>query len=134
MTIANTNPETGIRYGVVSLNTLADWVFDEFLSDGNNDSYDEAFEEWKKEYPRRNEDEFGEQYESQEDRYSLEKEGMKLGLSWLGGAAMVWVYQSPHTTQARQCSPCVPNAGDLDNQDPDGVECYTLPAEWFDRD
>lgn len=28
---ANIHPETGIRYGVVSLDSLQDWVFEEFF-------------------------------------------------------------------------------------------------------
>jgi hypothetical protein len=131
----NTNPETGIRYGVVALNTLADWVFEEFFHHGNNDSYDAALEYFKAENPDATDEEidrFGEEYESDEDCYSLEtKDGLKLGLSYLGGAPMVWVFQSPHTTTALLCSPCVPNAGDLDNRTPDGFACYTLPADWF---
>jgi len=47
--IANINPETGIRYGVVALDTLADWVFDEFFYNGKNETADAAFEEWKQE-------------------------------------------------------------------------------------
>ena len=36
-----------------------------------------------------------------------------------------------YTTQARLCSPCYPNAGDLDNLDPEhGETTYCLPKEW----
>lgn len=129
--MTNTNPETGIPYGVVAMNNLADWVFDEFLYHGNNDSYDAALAEWRAENPDADEEEFSDFYEGEEENYSLEKDGLVLGLSYLGGAPMIWVFQSPHTTTVRPCSPCVPGAGDLDTPDPDGMECYTLPPDWF---
>jgi hypothetical protein len=140
--LPNTNPETGVRYGVVALNTLADWVFDEFFHNGTNVSYEAALEEFKQSilaYSVSVSDEeiqdFNDHYEGEEECYELETsvpEGtLKLGLSYLGGAPLVWVFQSPHTTRARLCSPCIPNGGDLDNQDPDGEECYTLPPDWF---
>ena len=133
--MTNVNPETGIRYGVVSMNTLASWVFDEFFHHGTNDSYEAALKEFKDENPDATDediDTFNDEYYGEEENYSLDKDGLKLGLSYLGGAPLVWVFQSPHTTRARMCSPCVPNAGDLNNRESDGVECYTLPDEWFE--
>lgn len=139
--MANVNPETGIRYGVASLNNLADWVFDEFFYHGTNVSYEKALEEFKKDVLKRamsvSDEEiqrFSDEYQGEEECYTLERDGLKLGLSYLGGAPLVWVYESPFTTYARECSPCVPNAGDLDNQDESGVQCYTLPPEWFNND
>ena len=136
--IMNRNPRTGVPYGVASLNSLADWVFDEFFNDGTNESYDEAWKEFKAQNPDMGEDEaqdqFNDEYEGYEENYTLECDGMRLGLSYLGGAALVWVFDSKHTARVRQCSPCVPGAGDLNNPDPDGMECYTLPPAWFDED
>jgi hypothetical protein len=134
--LPNTNETTGIRYGVASMNSLADWAWEEFETRGTNLSLESALAEWRSENPQADEgsdeeQEFFDSYQSEEDCYALESEGLKLELGWLGGAALVWVIESPHQTHARQCSPCVPNAGDLDSPDPDGVECYTLPGEWF---
>ena len=47
----NTNPYTDIRYGVVRLNSLADWVFDEFLYHGTNETEAEIMAEWEAENP-----------------------------------------------------------------------------------
>ena len=127
----NYNPETKIPYGVVSLNSLAEWVYEEFFNYGENTSYADALEEWKKTNPDGEEEDFSDEYESQEDCYSLETDKMSLGLSYLGGAAMVWVFKSDHTTLASPCSPCVPGAGDLDSQHEQGIRCYTLPNDWF---
>lgn len=130
----NTNLETGIRYGTVYLDSLQDWVWDEFWNHGYNLTSESALKEFRTENPDATDDdlqEFWDSYECEEEEFELETGGMKLGLSWLGGAALVWVFQSPHTTRARLCSPCVPNAGNLNSPDPDGYECYTLPSDWF---
>ena len=128
MALSNVNPETGIRYGIVSLNSLADWVSDEFFQNGVNDSFESALAEWESE--GNDPDEFD--YEGDEDSYSLETpEGLKLGLSTLGGAYNVWVFESPHVANHGLCSPCVPNCGNIDT--PGDFECYTLPAEWFNE-
>jgi hypothetical protein len=128
MTFVNTNPETGVRYGIVSLNSLAEWVFDEFFYNGTNVSYEAALKEWIAEGNDPEVDEFD--YEGDEDMYELETEGMKLGMSTLGGAYNVWVYDSPVFNNAvALCSPCIPNAGNLDTE---GIySCYTLPTAWF---
>ena len=133
--IPNINPNTGIPYGVVSLNSLQDWVFDEFSHNGVNLTYEAALEEaqLEKEF---DEEEFNETYsmvvaEEEEFELEMEPEGLKLLLGYLGGAPLVWVLESPHTAKVRECSPCVPNAGDLDSKGEGSVLCYTLPPEWF---
>lgn len=50
-----------------------------------------------------------------EHEYEYEDEGFKYRLARLGGAPLVWVIESPYVTYCRSCSPCIPNAGDLDN-------------------
>lgn len=54
-------------------------------------------------------------------------------LNYLGGAALIWVIKSPETAFANLCSPCCPGAGNLDSLDPDGYECYAIPAEYHDQ-
>jgi len=128
MTISNVNPDSGIRYGIVSLNSLAEWVFDEFFQFGRNLSYESALLEWVAEDGDEDADEF--EYESDEDTYELETpDGLKLGLSTLGGAYNVWVFESPYIANHAICSPCCPNAGDINT--PGDFPCYTLPPEWF---
>lgn len=36
-------------------------------------------------------------------------------VSSLGGAPLIWVLNSPYVTPCRECSPCIPNAGNLDD-------------------
>lgn len=60
-------------------------------------------------------------------------EGVEYSISWLGGAPLLWVFKSPIISTAKLCSPCVPNAGDLDSLDDDGYECYGIPDEWREK-
>lgn len=75
-------------------------------------------------------------YESDSDSmsYELEENGAKYAISSLGGAPLIWVYQSPRIVYVSNlCSPCVPNAGDLDSGLTDsesGYECYGIPTDW----
>jgi hypothetical protein len=135
--MSNINPDTGIRYGVISLNSLNDYVFDEFFYNGRNLTFERALQDFKDENSDATDDDIDDamQYwECDECEYYLEIEGMKLGITYLGGAAMVWIYESPHTANVKLCSPCVPNAGDLDNKIADGFICYDLPADWYNKE
>jgi len=79
-----------------------------------------------------------ETYENDEGQYEHSegkgKNECKYILGYLGGAPLIWVIQSPYLTHARKCSPCVPNAGDLNNLDVNGVECYDVPPEYKNSD
>jgi len=57
-------------------------------------------------------------------------DGVKYEISWLGGAPLLFVLESPVISKAKLCSPCVPNAGDLNSLDDDSYECYGVPEEW----
>lgn len=70
------------------------------------------------------------QFDEEEYEYITETE--QYLLSYLGGAPMIWAMKTPFLTKARLCSPCVPNAGDLDSPDPDGYECYAVEPDWFE--
>lgn len=62
-------------------------------------------------------------------------EGIKYGISWLGGAPLLTVHEGPLGTAKALCSPCVPNAADLDSGFAAGVglgyECYVVPRDWL---
>jgi hypothetical protein len=74
------------------------------------------------------------EYEHDSDNcsYELDENGCKYGLSSLGGGILVWVYESTNIVKVNSlCSPCVPNAGDLDSGlDDSGYECYGIPDSW----
>ena len=151
---ANIHPTTGIPYGVINAGSLDPEIVDMITTDGENVSERDAEDEFRKqinheiESGRLRADQFGEEMErrlrdrsehaSEDDyRYVEYDDGGKLMLevqtTWLGGAMLVYVLQSPYLAAAPTCSPCCPNAGDLDNRYEDGeggVTCYDVPPDW----
>ncbi len=74
-----------------------------------------------------------ENYENDGDEYSYtDSDGNQFLMSQLGGANLIWCIFSNRIVKVDSlCSPCVPNAGDLDtDEDEDGYECYGLPEQW----
>lgn len=67
--------------------------------------------------------------EGHEYDYTLDTdEGpVKLQLTWLGGATLIFVLDSPWVVRCARCSPCCPNAGDLDNKG--SIMAYCLPPD-----
>lgn len=65
--------------------------------------------------------------------YDYETDGYKFHLGGLGGAPLLWVMESPFIAWCRGCSPCVPNAGDLDNivAGGDGMIAYCFDPDDF---
>jgi hypothetical protein len=76
-----------------------------------------------------------ENFDDSELRKSGEVEGVKLSLSYLGGAPLLWVVKSPRLVWCRPCSPCVPGGGDLDSpqEEGSGMQCYGLPEGWINE-
>lgn len=146
----NTNPATGIRYGIISSNSLHSEVIDEIMNVGSDVHYEEACEDIRlsleqvlRDYMRKEHiselaedaiEKFGENYEPYETVYEFTLDGVKGRTTWVGGALCVWVFESPYLTHRRLCSPCVPNCGDLDSEfnDEGGYECYDVPPDWRD--
>lgn len=147
MSLANINPETGIRYGVISANSINGFVFQDIFDQVYNFfselCYNEAIEELKIDNPEDAEDEekldefeqdFFDNFQPEEIWGDFELDGIKGHLSCLGGAYIIFVTESPYTTKAKLCSPCVPNAGDLDSLNENGYTCYDVPPEWKELD
>lgn len=57
-------------------------------------------------------------------------EGVRYQTSWLGGALNFWIFESPVVGLFDLCSPCVPNAGNLDSPNHSGYLAYDVPADW----
>lgn len=76
-------------------------------------------------------DEFNNSFQCDEPIVEGEHEGVKYRTTWLGGAQLLWIFESPVLTKCRLCSPCVPGAGDLNSV---GDElAYGVPVEWLDE-
>ena len=171
--LINCNPKTGIRYGVISGNSLDGDVLYTLFIKAEADAYkhldwkgmciellnQKTFEDLVEltddvegnlvlpespnendviEWIEKNVSDWEELYNTMEingvEIYEVngdfEYEGVTGRYSMLGGAPLIFVYDSPHITKANLCSPCVPNAGNLDDVDEDGVDCYNVPKEW----
>ena len=57
-----------------------------------------------------------------------EYEGVQYHISWLGGAPMLWVFQSPLIGKFALCSPCCPGSTDGDSEGE--YEGYDIPSTW----
>ena len=149
--MTNINPQTGVRYGVISARALNPEVIDRIEREGINLTEEQVRNHLRDEVQRvvdlgtlpqadfddevdRRLEEWSESIEECVYRFTegnSDNPDLCVQTGWLGGAQLVWVFRSPHVARARLCSPCVPNAGDLDNLDSeDGVECYDVPPEW----
>lgn len=51
---------------------------------------------------------------------------------WFRNNFTLMITHSDYRTCCRQCSPCYPNAGDLDTPDEYGFDTYAPPADWWD--
>lgn len=140
--IPNTDPATGIRYGVINSNSLESWVLDEIMYNGENLTYKDALEqhltdaeaaleplgvEWSGDLSDVIEDQFAQAYYEENDTYLAVVDGVRLLLR----ESTVTVLASHVTAQVSECSPCYPDAGDLDSPNEYGVTAYTVPFDWF---
>lgn len=148
----NTNPETGIRYGIISANSLDPEVVHEIQSRGKSLHIEAASSEMEDairsacgDYLSKSacddlvdhaQDLLCNDFHDDEPVHEFDIECPGYGrvkgqTTWLGGALMIFVFLSPFLAKAKLCSPCVPNAGDLDHLDEDGYECYGVPSDWL---
>lgn len=107
----NINIETGIRYGVISTNNL------NYFFDDAEPVYPEI------EAP---EDDF----DCLEPLYFQIKDGgLQAHTFW--DTQCIMITHSEYYTFTRLCSPCVPNAGNLDSPDEMGYKTYCLGHDFF---
>jgi hypothetical protein len=68
--------------------------------------------------------------------YTYDNGSTQYLLTCFGGAPLAYVIKSTHVAYTKVCSPCVPNAGDLDSPAEKitdrGVFCYCPPADEMD--
>jgi hypothetical protein len=142
---SNIDSENGIRYGVISQNSVLQAWADSAEPDygeptcgqcGNPaiEACDAPEEEWNEgqDYAcltcKRvfwSDEAFGDEPLG----YSYEADGYKL-TDCLDND--IFVLKSPYFTYAQFCSPCVPGAGNLDTTGPEGIKTYCLGHDWFD--
>ena len=149
----NTNSKTGIRFGVIAVNDLnSDVVEDLWYGYGAVDlSYQAAMEEldaeigWEADrlietgelqaedrdwYVDRETDKRRDDIQIDEPTIEGTYEGVQYQISWLGGAPLLFVFESPFKGRFQICSPCVPNAVSLESPSDVGAEGYDVPPDW----
>ena len=114
----NYNEQRGHHYGVFAAIHFPN-LWDDILSNGK--SLDVGEDEEPPDF-------------IEEEDFAYECGTLKLETSHLGGACIVFVTDSDYITYTRECSPCVPEAGDLDNptEPNDGFPCLCLPPDEYD--
>ena len=160
MITSNTNLETGIHYGVIPKNDLFNCA-EEFFNNAEDISFKESLqnikdtinslddlldEETIKEIFDIAEQNFGENFESENSLMRYEKDGYIIEAS--NDDCDLFIIKSPYFTLAPFCSPCAPGAcylrdaikeDEIDEHGEvkigsGGIEAYCLPKEWFSEE
>ena len=130
----NMNEKTGIHYGVISFNSVMPEAYDDIYVNGENVTMNDALADHMVNIDEDDENydnivqEFYDNWYADDDQYSYKQDGYHLETTSFG----IYVIESPFYTYARQCSPCCPNAGDLDSPDEQGFKTYCLGPDWFE--
>ena len=151
--IPNTDPKTGIRYGVIPLHDLDPWfAYEEFYDNSENlaikeieleiDELFEPIKEFAKERELDKEtdieelknaikEDIFEYWDESEDSLLYEHDGYKIQLI----DRDLFIAESPYVTLGPLCSPCAPGAVYLPDADGKrGFMAYCLPKECFEDD
>lgn len=155
----NTNPRTGLPFGVINGNSLHPEVLDALYMAASAQVYDCAYRERKNDLRREVEDTFPNlcgvdwaedqlndlmdaQLESEaecgafgrdEPSAEVTYEGVTVHYGYLGGAPIVFSYDGPVTHVRSYYSPCCPGAVDLDSG-PGDIACHGVPESWLDKE
>lgn len=112
----NIDPETGIRYGVISQNhVISCWA--ECSEPVYPDDEVEGSETERYEYV-------------EPIGFTYEGGGYKITQAF--DNTELFILKSPYYTRAKFCSPCAPGAGNLDDYCQEGAYTYCLDVSWFD--
>jgi hypothetical protein len=114
----NVDPETGLRYGVITIRSLDYWIY----------------EQLELVYPEPELDEDG---ETIEDEF-CESIGQVLKTDEYEAhdafdQSCLFITKSPYYTLTDFCSPCAPGAGDLNSPNNDGVETLCFGHDMFEN-
>lgn len=140
MGTTNVNPETGIRFGVISQNeVLQAWA------DSSEPVYPDPEPVTCETCGGEGEDSDGEECEDCGGSGEVESDDMDwcepLGFVYdsegykaeCGESGVIFVTLSPYFTRAAYCSPCALGACYLMSPNPDGDRAYCFGHDWFDE-
>lgn len=140
MGTTNIDTENGIRFGVINVNKLSEWIWEEFEAIyfvgcphcGNelSESQLEGIDSEDISCPHCAEMlSDGEQYGDDAIGHIYNKNGYQMEIDSHND---VIVTKSPYFTYCEFCSPCFPGGGHLSNPNPNGIKTYCLDSEWYD--
>ena len=142
----NFNANLGVPFTVFSCNNLDPELVNELQQNGEDLNYSSALQEASERAERDFEngfyDSYDEAYEEAmaelDDWEDLEPvhygvhEGIIYRTTWLGGALLLVVEESPLRGYFAPCSPCMPGA--LDGDTPGDEEGFDIPESWKRKD
>lgn len=142
--MTNTNPETGVRYGIINAHSIDPEILNTIQMEGRDVLYEADKAELWADVKRVCEDFMSDKDSDEVADLAVENmvtdydelihehviDGVQVRTTWLGGGLLIWVFESPFLGTYAQCSPCVPGAGDLNTPDENGVTCYDVPPDW----
>ena len=139
----NTDPKTGIHYGVISQHQVL-----QVWADSSEANYGKPEEAVKcpcgEVYYPTKADEWGNNIICAHcgEEFNLELPDCAEPISFFvddgeysaecGEDGDIFITKSPYYTRCRLCSPCAPNAGYLLSPDPLGVKTYCFDKDWFE--
>lgn len=138
----NFNENVGLPFTYFSCNNLNPEVVNELQQKGEDLNYSSALQEASFKAETAVEkgcfDSYDEAYEQElaaledledfEPVHMGEQEGVFYVTSWLGGAMLLCVMDSPLRGKFSRCSPCLPGA--LDGDTPGDQEGFDIPENW----
>ena len=146
----NIDVKTGIRYGVIAINSLNEWIWESLEADYGEAQCPECastviesehgkdyfcWDCWDCNGSKQGHERL---YTHWSDRcfgdeplgHSLSENGIEAHSAF--NQTCLFVTASPFYTFAAFCSPCAPGAGNLDSSCEDGAKTFCLPADYFD--
>lgn len=158
----NTNPRTGLPFGVINGNSLDPELLDALYTAASAKVYDVRYQERRAELRRDvismldalfpncatieergwfedlieaqiEAEAEGGAFDSDEPCAEVTHEGVTVSYGYLGGAPIVFSYDGPVTHVRSYCSPCCPGAADLDSG-PGDIACHGVPESWLDKE
>lgn len=152
----NIDPETGMRYGVISQHSVEHWGEESepqygepacpYCGNAAQDIDHESVPDLDN-YKGDEWEDSGRDYACPDCKYTFESEEAYPDepFAWTynhdgleaqqeGDDFDIFVTKSPYFTHAQFCSPCAPGACHLDHPMPNGAKAYCLGHDWFEGD
>ena len=125
------NIEEEVRIAIAEAGGFTDREYEDISEEWVEKAYEDLGCDGREDYIQRRIGEQMDNYYCEEPITAFTYEGVKGQTTWLGGALLVVVLESPYTCTRHLCSPCVPGSIDLDSPEhQDGCLGYDVPTSW----